>query len=95
MVGSSKDRGSGDEEKSGKKITGVLIANKTDLDETRRRVSPKMGHETATNLGLTYFECSAKEPKGIDEPFYYLANRLTEWHILGKTFRNKPDIIHV
>ena len=56
---------------------GVVIANKTDLDETRRRISPKMGHEAATKLGMTYFECSAKEHKGIDEPFYFLAN---EWH---------------
>ena len=59
------------------KVPGVLIASKTELDETRRRVSPKMGHETANNLGMTYFECSAKEHQGVDEPFYFLAN---EWH---------------
>ena len=38
--------------------TGVLIANKVDLD-TRRVISPKKGQELATNNKLEYFECSA------------------------------------
>ena len=46
------------------KLIGVLIANKTDLDDRRRRVSPKVGHELATQLGLVYFECSAKDFQG-------------------------------
>ena len=46
------------------KLFGVLIANKTDLDDRRRRVSPKVGHELATQLGLVYFECSAKDFQG-------------------------------
>ena len=65
------------DESSKRALNGVLIANKTDLDETRRRISPKMGHEAATSIGLTYFECSAKDHKGVEEPFYFLAN---EWH---------------
>ena len=47
------------------KAVGVLIANKTDLDDRRRRVSPKVGHELATQLGLVYFECSAKDFQGM------------------------------
>ena len=47
------------------KLIGVLIANKTDLDDRRRRVSPKVGHELATQLGLVYFECSAKDFQGM------------------------------
>ena len=47
------------------KAVGVLIANKTDLDDRRRRVSPKVGHELATQLGLVYFECSAKDFQGV------------------------------
>ena len=43
----------------------MLIANKTDLDDRRRRVSPKVGHELATQLGLVYFECSAKDFQGM------------------------------
>ena len=48
------------------KLVGVLIANKTDLDDRRRRVSPKVGHELATQLGLVYFECSAKDFQGMN-----------------------------
>ena len=51
------------------KAVGVLIANKTDLDDRRRRVSPKVGHELATQLGLVYFECSAKDFQGMISSF--------------------------
>lgn len=59
-----------------KSLTGVLLANKTDL-ANRRRISPKVGSELAQQLGFMYFEGSCKEYKGVEEPFYYLAN---EWH---------------
>ena len=39
-------------------VTGVLVANKTDLDQ-RRVISPKAGMEFAESNGLKYFECSA------------------------------------
>ena len=47
--------------------------------EDRRVVSPKVGSELAQQLGLMYFECSAKTFQGVDNPFYYLAN---EWHTI-------------
>ena len=59
-----------------KSLTGVLLGNKTDLTE-RRQVPAKLGLDTATQLSLQYFECSAKENTGVEEPFYYLAN---EYH---------------
>ena len=55
-------------------IPKVLIANKTDLDDRRRRVSPKVGHELATQLGLVYFECSAKDFQGM--LFSHLMNNI-------------------
>lgn len=58
------------------KVTGILVANKTDLED-RRIVSPKVGAELAAQLGLMYFECSAKDFKDVENPFYFLAN---EWH---------------
>ncbi len=39
-------------------ISGVLVANKVDLDQ-RRMISPKVGKEFAESNGLEYFECSA------------------------------------
>ncbi|XP_071537076.1 intraflagellar transport protein 27 homolog isoform X1 [Panulirus ornatus] len=59
----------------GEAVKGVLFANKTDLT-TRRLVSPKAGRELAQKLGLVYFEGSAKDQKGIEEPFFFLVN---EW----------------
>ena len=38
--------------------TGVLVANKIDLDE-RRVISTAAGEELAQSKGLAYFECSA------------------------------------
>ena len=37
----------------------------------------QVGTELAGQLGLMYFECSAKDFKDVENPFYYLAN---EWH---------------
>ncbi|KAL8579387.1 hypothetical protein ACOMHN_026752 [Nucella lapillus] len=59
-------------------IPGVLIANKTDLDQ-RRVISPKEGKEVAMKNGLEYFECSAKEMQNVDLPFFKLAH---EFHKL-------------
>jgi len=59
-------------------IHGVLLAAKADLSD-RRVVSPKAGAELASSLGLQYFESSAKDQTGVEEPFFYLAN---EWHKL-------------
>jgi len=59
-------------QKQTRTIPGVLIANKTDLDG-RRVVSQKDGENLALSKGLTYFECSAKEMKNVDQPFLHLA----------------------
>lgn len=67
-----KERG----ENNNTKLQGVLIANKIDLED-RRRISPKSGADLAAQLGLMYFECSAKDYKDVENPFYFLAN---EWH---------------
>ena len=44
-------------------LSGVLVANKTDLDQ-RRVVSPKEGKDFATQHGLAYFEVSAVSSDG-------------------------------
>ncbi|XP_076460416.1 intraflagellar transport protein 27 homolog [Babylonia areolata] len=59
-------------------MPGVLVANKTDLDQ-RRVISPKEGKDLAMSSGLEYFECSAKEMQNVDTPFFYLAH---EFHKL-------------
>ncbi|KAF8794746.1 intraflagellar transport protein 27 homolog [Argiope bruennichi] len=57
-------------------VPGVLIGSKSDLKE-RRVVKANVAQDYARKNSLQYFECSAKENKGVEEPFFYLAN---EWH---------------
>ncbi|KAG8233912.1 hypothetical protein J437_LFUL005240 [Ladona fulva] len=52
---------------------GLLYANKVDL-EGRRKVSPERAKTLASQLGLAYFEGSAKSNIMIEEAFTYLAN---------------------
>ena len=61
------------------RLSGVLLANKTDLKE-RRVISPKVGSELAQQLGLMYFECNCKDFAGVEDPFYYLANEYHKTH---------------
>lgn len=75
-------------ESQGETVKGVLFANKTDLP-ARRVVSPKMGRDVAQRLGLLYFEGSAKEQEGIEEPFFFLVN---EWF---KTYTDKTQALKV
>ncbi|XP_067005595.1 intraflagellar transport protein 27 homolog [Anabrus simplex] len=68
---------------------GVLFANKIDLLE-RRSVSPKAGAALAEKLGLHYFEGSAKEYSGVEEPFFLLSY---EWHKLLTEKRKQFNLI--
>lgn len=61
-------------------MQGALVGNKCDL-ESRRVIKSSEAEETATNMGVPYFECSAKEGVQVDEPFYFLANCLYEQYV--------------
>ncbi|KAI0237784.1 Intraflagellar transport protein 27 [Lamellibrachia satsuma] len=65
---------------------GVLVGNKTDLEE-RRVVSEKMARQFAEANSLEYFECSAKEMQNVDQPFYFLANAF------HKLYQEKLEVI--
>ncbi|CAF1296696.1 unnamed protein product [Rotaria magnacalcarata] len=54
-------------------VFGVLIGNKKDK-ESYRVVSTQEGKQLATSRKLEFFECSAKDNKGIAEIFKYLAS---------------------
>ncbi|XP_039253707.1 intraflagellar transport protein 27 homolog [Styela clava] len=62
-----------------KNIPSVLIGNKVDLD-LRRQVTTEEGEELAEQLGMTYFEVSAKGNEGIEAPFQYLAQKFADHH---------------
>nr|AGM32834.1 putative GTP-binding protein RAY-like protein [Coptotermes formosanus] len=76
-------------DKAASTTPGVLFGNKTDLVD-RRVVSPKAGSALAEKLGLVYFEGSAKENQGIEEPFFLLAH---EWHKLYNEKKSSFDLI--
>jgi len=53
-------------------LSGVVIANKIDLDN-RAVVNPEDGHAFAHSIGFEFFETSALQNKGVQEPFNALA----------------------
>ena len=48
----------------GKQLSGVVIANKIDLDN-RAVVNPEDGHAFAHSIGFEFFETSALQNKGV------------------------------
>jgi len=58
-----------------KKVVIVLAANKSDFEE-KRQVSKEEGEKLAQDLNLTFFECSAKDNKNINETFDDLVAKL-------------------
>ena len=57
------------------KVVIVLAANKSDFEE-KRQVSQEEGEKLAQDLNLTFFECSAKDNKNINETFDDLVAKL-------------------
>ena len=57
------------------KVVIVLAANKSDFEE-KRQVSKEEGEKLAQDLNLTFFECSAKDNKNINETFDDLVAKL-------------------
>uniref|UniRef100_A0A1I8HNN7 P-loop containing nucleoside triphosphate hydrolase protein n=1 Tax=Macrostomum lignano TaxID=282301 RepID=A0A1I8HNN7_9PLAT len=58
-------------------IPTALVALKSDLDN-RRIVTPSQGQELAQSAGLAYFEASAKDGQGVEQPFLELARRFAD-----------------
>ena len=62
------------QENQGKHLTGVVIANKIDLEQ--KAVVPRDdGEAFAESIDYAFFEVSALQSKSIDEPFKALANQ--------------------
>lgn len=61
-------------EKAGADIRIVIVGNKIDLDD--HQVSKDEASDYARNLGLQYYEVSAKQNIGVDELFKDLAKKL-------------------
>ncbi|HME51092.1 MAG TPA: Rab family GTPase [Candidatus Lokiarchaeia archaeon] len=58
-------------ESLGAEFPCALVANKTDLEDTRV-ISSEEGFEKASDLGMSYFETSAKTGVGVDDAFMNL-----------------------
>jgi hypothetical protein len=57
------------------RIPIALVGNKTDK-EVAREVSEKDGRQMAKDYGAGFFETSARDNKGIDDPFIYLLEKI-------------------
>lgn len=52
----------------------VLVGNKIDIDD--RKVTYDEGAQLASDLGVNFFETSAKTGEKIEELFYYMAEEI-------------------
>ena len=66
----------------------LLVGNKVDLTQ-QRVVDNEDAKEFASNLGIHYFETSAKDNTNIKESAEYLVDAITEK--MSETIRNNPN----
>ena len=60
------------QENAGKNLTGIVVANKMDLD-SKLQVAAEDGQAFAANIGFEFCEVSAMQSRNIDKPFKVLA----------------------
>ena len=56
------------QENQGRNLTGVVIANKVDLEQ-KAVVNAEDGQALAQAIGFEFFEVSALQSRGLEEPF--------------------------
>lgn len=66
----------------------VLVSNKTDL-ETMREVPVDEGRRIAQDLGVPYFEASARDQIGVEEPFHQLVRDIRIFRAANAPIRPK------
>ena len=78
-------------EEVSEKVSIILVGNKID-DEEHRAVQTEEGKNLAKELGLMFFECSAKSGVNIDSTFNELVKKTVENYskvAKGETLKNK------
>lgn len=65
------------QQNSGRQLNGVVIANKIDLAE-RSAVPRQDGQGFANSIGFEFFEVSAMQGRGVEDPFKALARMFQE-----------------
>lgn len=61
----------------------MLIGNKADLSESKRRVSTEEGERFAKENGLIFMETSAKTSYNVEEAFLETSNKIFETLVTG------------
>ena len=60
----------------GSEATIIIVGNKIDLGNDRRKISFQEGKEFADSKGLAFFECSAKDSTKVSDCFSHLVNSI-------------------
>lgn len=66
------------EENTKENICMMLIGNKSDVEQSQRKVTHEQGIKLGEELGMTFFETSAKTGDNIKESSDYLINKIIE-----------------
>jgi GTPase SAR1 family protein len=69
----------------------LLVGNKCDL-ATNRKVSTEQGQQLAEQLGLKFFESSAKTGDGVDTVFHDIAERIVASKVQLTNTEKKVDL---
>lgn len=59
-------------------ICKILVGNKNDVPDEKRKVSYEEGKKLADSYGINFFETSAKEDQKIGDAFYSIAKDIKE-----------------
>ena len=78
-------------ENNNKNIGKIIFGNKSDLSE-KRTVSKEEAEELAQNLGLKYYEGSAKTGENIEEVMNEIARKTYEYFKESKDKRKKESV---
>ena len=66
------------EQHAAEHVQRLLIGNKCDLPESERRVTTEQGQQLAAELGIGFFETSAKGNINVEQAFMTMASNVVE-----------------
>ncbi|KHG15713.1 Ras-related RABE1c -like protein [Gossypium arboreum] len=75
-------------------VNKVLVANKADMDESKRAVATSKGQALADEYGIKFFETSAKTNLNVEEVFFSIARDIKQ-RLADSDSKAEPNTIKI